>query len=125
VNISENAAPNKPDRPSGPTTGTIGISYTYTALAIDPDGDQVYIMFDWADGTDTGWLGPYDSGDTVSSLHIWSAQGSYAVRVKAKDTNDLESEWSEPLAVSMPYEHQTIWELIFEWILQLFGITPL
>jgi len=123
VIISDNAAPNKPDKPSGPTTGTIGISYTYTASAIDPNGDQVYLMFDWADGTDSGWLGPYNSGDPVSSLHIWSAQGSYAVKVKAKDTSDVESEWSDPLAISMPLRHQILLERIIEWILQLFGVT--
>jgi len=123
VTISDNAAPDKPDKPSGPTTGTIGISYTYSASAVDPNGDQVYLMFDWADGTDSGWLGPYNSGDPVSSLHIWSAQGSYSVRVKAKDTSDAESMWSDPLAISMPLRHQILLEQIIEWILQLFGVS--
>lgn len=123
VTISANTAPDKPERPSGTTSGRAGTSYTYTSSATDPDGDQVYLLFDWADGTNSGWLGPYNSGDTVSASHIWSAQGSYAVKVKAKDTSDVESIWSDPLAVSMPYARQTLLELIIEYFVQLFRIT--
>ena len=58
--------------------------------------------FDWGDGTNSGWVGPYASGATVSATHSWTSQGSYQIKVKAKDTSDTESVWSDPLAVSMP-----------------------
>jgi len=94
--------PTKPNRPSGPTNGGTGIEYTYTTYYTDPEGDQVYYKWDWADGTFSDWLGPYDSGDTTSATHSWSYDGSYSIRVKAKDINDDESDWSDPLAVTMP-----------------------
>ena len=62
----------------------------------------MYYLFDWDDGTDSGWDGPYNSGDTVSLSHIWEAEGTYQVKVKAKDEQGAESVWSDPLAVSMP-----------------------
>ena len=47
ITITSNQAPNKPDSPSGPSTGSVGISYTFTTSATDPDGDQVQYNFDW------------------------------------------------------------------------------
>jgi len=93
--------PNKPDTPSGPTNGIVGVEYTYTSSTTDPDGDDVYYLFDWDDGTDSGWLGPYDSGDTVEASHTWTEGGLYDVRVKAKDEPGAKSDWSDPLTVSI------------------------
>ncbi len=33
---------------------------------------------------------------------MWKEQGTYEIRVKAKDVNDTQSEWSDPLLVTMP-----------------------
>ena len=94
--------PNKPDRPSGPTTGKPDIEYTYTARTIDPTGSQVYYWFDWGDNTNSEWVGPYESGEESSAKHIWAEEGSYQIKVKAKNTAEIQSEWSEPLPISMP-----------------------
>ena len=59
-------------------------------------------MFDWGDESDSGWMGPYDSGYEGRASHSWSEQGDYEIKVKAKDTNDIESEWSDPLPIKMP-----------------------
>jgi hypothetical protein len=122
---SSNSPPHKPSRPTGPVTGKIAEECTYQSQTSDPNEDQFHILFDWGDGTNSGWLGPYSSGDTFEASHIWLTQGTYGVTVKAKDSYGLESEWSDPLPVSMPIQHQTLLELIIEWILQLLGIhTP-
>ncbi|PNX47070.1 MAG: hypothetical protein BV456_11470, partial [Thermoplasmata archaeon M8B2D] len=68
----------------------------------DPQNDEIFYFFDWGDGTDSGWVGPFDSGVTVEASHKWTEKGSYSIIVKAKDTEGHESEWSEPLSVSMP-----------------------
>ena len=34
--------------------------------------------------------------------HIWDNTGNYEIKVKAKDENGAESEWSDPLEVAMP-----------------------
>ena len=95
---------NPPDKPTitGPISGEIGTAYTYTCSTMDPDGDQIYYLFDWGDNTNSGWLGPYNSLKEVNEKHIWSAQGNYNVKVKAKDIFDAVSEWSDPLSASMP-----------------------
>jgi hypothetical protein len=95
--------PNKPVPPSGPASGKINTVYTYNTSTTDPDGDHVYYLFNWGDGTYSSWLGPYVSGDTIESRNTWTTQGSYEIRVKAKDTLGFESEWSDPLPITMPY----------------------
>ena len=93
-------APNKPSKPSGPTTISPGQQYTYSTSTTDNEGDQIYYLFSWGDNSDSGWIGPYNSGDTAEASHSWSSTGTYSVKVKAKDTGDLESKWSDPLSVS-------------------------
>ena len=108
--INDNTAPFKPATPTGSSLGEPGRSYSYSSSTTDPNGDRIYYMFDWDDGTELEWIGPYNSGDTISVSHIWNSKGSYSIKVKAKDDpngdGDLsdgeESVWSNPLAVNMP-----------------------
>jgi hypothetical protein len=102
VKISEiNHPPNTPDTPPGPTTLEIGESGIYTTKTIDPDGDQVFYLWNWGDGNISDWMGPYASGATINTTHIWSTAGIYEVKVQAKDTNNEESDWSTPLVVTI------------------------
>jgi len=102
-----NTAPNKPSKPSGNIKGTMNVEYTYTTNTTDPDGNQVYYLFDWGDGTNSSWVGPYASGATGSAKHTWTVKGPYQIKVKAKDTNSAESPWSDPLSITMPFSYQT------------------
>jgi hypothetical protein len=95
-----NDPPNKPSL-TGPTQGDVGVEYTFSTSAVDPDGDNVYFYWDWADGTNSGWLGPYNSGQSASAKHTWSEAGTYCIKVKAKDINGAESVWSDPLCVTI------------------------
>ena len=104
VNIMSNP-PNKPTTPTGSSSGKPGTTYTYWSSAVDPDGDRVSLLFDWGDGSTSGWIGAYESGQTISASYIWHAQGSYTVKVKAKDTTGAESVWSNPLPITMPYSY--------------------
>jgi hypothetical protein len=96
-----NNPPNKPAKPDGPAGVPLGRRRDYKASAVDPDGDQVYLMFDWGDGQFSDWLGPVDSGQTVTEDHWWVNKGSYLVKTKAKDVLGEESIWSDPLTVTM------------------------
>jgi len=114
ANQVENRAPNKPNLPSGPPSGKINVEHTYTASTIDLDGDRISYLFDWDDGSDSGWTDPIPSGETVYETHTWTEQGNYQVRVKARDTPGFEeSEWSEPLSVSMPRSKQSTFFMRF------------
>jgi hypothetical protein len=99
---SEHGAPEKPSKPQGPSSGTPGNSYTYSTSAVDNEGDEIFYMFDWGDGSNSGWKGPYPSGQTVSQSKTWNSRGTFSVRVQAKDTDDHKSKWSDPLNLQMP-----------------------
>jgi hypothetical protein len=108
---TSNAPPLTPTTPQGQTNGKINIEYTYNTSTTDPENDQIYYLFDWGDGTSSGWLGPYDSGETVENTHSWNEKGTYAVKVKAKDENDAESIWSENLTVTISEQVETKLEI--------------
>lgn len=98
----DNQKPNKPDKPSGKNKGKVGTKYIYESSTSDSDVDQVYYNWSWGDGNYSGWLGTYDSGATATANHTWTIKGTYQIKVKAKDVWGAESDWSDPLAVSMP-----------------------
>jgi len=93
--------PEKPERPEGPTRGKPGVEYTYTTTTTDPDEDQVYYKWSWGDGTYSNWLGPYNSGTTVTGSHSWSVLETYDIKVKAKDIHGAKSDWSDALTISI------------------------
>jgi parallel beta-helix repeat protein len=101
--VSSNNAPSKPAKPSGSTNGKIGVEYTYSTSTTDPDGGFVQYGWDWnGDKNVDEWIGTYKSGETASASHTWENKGTYSIYVKASDLYGFESEWSDPLSVSMP-----------------------
>jgi hypothetical protein len=113
-------SPEKPIRPSGSKDGKKGQEYSYTTSTTDPNGDQVYYFWDWGDGNNSGWLGPYDSGVTCEAKHIWNGKGNYDIKVKAKDIYEKESAWSEPLPITMPFSFNKPMLRFSEWLFQRF-----
>jgi hypothetical protein len=98
----ENQEPAKPAKPSGSTTGKPGTEYTYSTSTDDPEDDEVWYWFDWGDGKNSGWVGPFASGATGSAKHSWAEEKTFSVKVKAKDDKDAESVWSDSLSVKIP-----------------------
>jgi len=98
----ESRQPVKPSSPDGPNSGNAKIEYSYIVSTTDPDDDKLYYRFDWGDNSFSGWIGPYLSGDDAVANHKWKEKGEYEIRVKAKDEHGVQSEWSDPLHVSMP-----------------------
>ena len=94
-------APNKPDRPSGPIKGRANLEYNFSSSTIDPNGDQVYYMWNWGDGNFSEWIGPYNSGDTCEASYFWEDEGEFEVKVKAMDENDNLSTWSNSLIITI------------------------
>jgi hypothetical protein len=93
--------PAQPTKPVGPTLGIWNVQYTYTSSTTEPDNEQIYYLFDWDNGSNSGWLGPYSSGAVVTATHIWTVLGTYDVKVKAQDIWGAGSSWSEPLVVTI------------------------
>jgi hypothetical protein len=87
---------NPPDSPSifdGPSEGVVGEEYTFATHTFDPENDSIFYLFDWGDGTNSDWLGPFDSGQLCSAQHAWENPGNYSIAVKAKDIWGDETEW--------------------------------
>jgi len=94
-----NQPPSKPIILSAPTFGNSETQLDFYTVAIDPEVDQIYYMWDWGDGELSGWLGPFASGQTSEAHHTWDESGEFEIKVKAKDSNDAESYWSEPVQI--------------------------
>jgi len=95
-----NSAPQKPTTPAGPANGQINIEYTYSSSSTDPDQDPVWYQWQFGSYT-TNWFGPYPSGAQIQTQYTWTIPGTYEIKVKAKDQNQYESEWSSPLFVTI------------------------
>lgn len=94
--------PKIPEKPDGPLTGIVNKEYAYSTVTTDPQGDDVYYEFDWGDGTNSSWIGPYTSGEKINVKHSWADQKTYQIRVKAKDTQGHISGWSEEMNIIIP-----------------------
>ena len=95
----ENTPPNAPLKPVGPTLVEAGTVYQYNSSAVDPDGDQVRLCFDWGDGSISPWSDFVTSGTSVFVSHAWTTVSNYLIQVIAQDTYGSNSSWSETLTV--------------------------
>ena len=86
---------------------------------------HIWYQFDWGDGTDSGWIGPYQSGEIVNISHSWNIRGNYEIKTKVKDIHELESDWSDPLVVSMPHSINQFQNLIYRLINRLPRLEPI
>ncbi|MFO7678266.1 MAG: IPT/TIG domain-containing protein [Thermoplasmatota archaeon] len=119
--ISNSTENQPPDAPfiQGETNGKIQTLYNYTFSTLDPDNDNVYYFIDWGDGINTGWIGPYASGEQIIQSHMWSQRGDYEIKAMAKDIHGDVSEWGI-LPVSMPVIHTNMFYFFITSILQRF-----
>jgi hypothetical protein len=103
-----NTEPMKPDQPFGKVYSKMGLEYSYITSTTDPDGGLVYYLWDWGDGSISGWLGPYHCSVNCEARHTWTEVGTYNIRVKAKDFYGTESVWSDSLSVTVPSSYNPI-----------------
>jgi len=99
-----NSPPSRPQQPSGPSSGLVNTTYTFTTSAIDPDGDQVSFLFDWGDGEDSGWGPP-------SASHAYKRIGEYDICALAKDEHEAQSNWSSYHTIEITGTSKPIIEL--------------
>jgi len=94
-------SPSKPTTPVGPALGIWNQEYSYTSQSSDPEGEQIFYLFDWGDGSNSGWVGPYSSGQTGTGSHMWTVLGTFDVKVKARDVWGAGSTWSDAIMVTI------------------------
>jgi len=117
--LFNNSLPPTPPTITGPTSGNKGESHSYDFFTTDPENDDVYYFIDWGDSTNSGWIGPNTSGETIIVSHTWNIRGVYTIKAKAKDTNGWESDWAT-LKVRMPLQHNTPFLSFFEQLFERF-----
>ena len=96
-----NIPPYPPIIISGPSFGGPGINHTFSAIASDPEGDDVYYMWDWGDGNFSDWIGPFDITTPVETNYSWNNSGEYEIKVRAKDVHNATGDWSETHNISI------------------------
>ena len=81
---------------------------TYYILIVDPDGDILWFLIDWGDGT-SEWIGPYESGEIITISHVWH-EGTYQIKLKAKDLegDSKEAVYSITLSPDFKFFHVSI-----------------
>ena len=90
LTIVENQVPERPAI-TGEHIGFGGKEYDFTFISTDPDGHDILYKVDWDDGKNTGWLGPYSSGESITLNHSWNRKGEYMIKAWAKDVMGDES----------------------------------
>ncbi|MEM0492688.1 MAG: C25 family cysteine peptidase [Candidatus Thermoplasmatota archaeon] len=92
-----------PEKPSGPTKGIASgnTNYQYTTTSYNP-GNDLYYKFYWGNGQDSGWIGPYNSGEPATTYYNWPIHGLYDITATVKiGVTGQESPASTPLTVRM------------------------
>ena len=78
----------------GPFQGKPGIYHEYAFYSRSYNDYNLFYYIDWGDGTNSGWIGPYESCDGIKLTHKWDLENNYKIKVKAKDTLGHESSWN-------------------------------
>jgi outer membrane protein assembly factor BamB len=90
--------PSRPPEPpiiDGPIEGKLGFEYEFRFMSTDPECEDINYYIDWGDGTNSGWIGPYQSGEEIKISHTWSETGTFIIRARSEDLYGIKSYWSE------------------------------
>ena len=101
----------------GPSGIMRGEEYTFFASTPETDGEEYYWFFDWGDGQDSGWLGPYGPDDMVSQSHTWDKRGDVTVRVRYQE----DGIYSDFFTMNLPVRRS---QGIGSWFYRLFEGYP-
>ncbi len=114
--------PNAPTVPEivGPKKCRPDVLYNFTFKSESPLGRDLFYWIEWADGSNSGWLGPFDSGVEITESHSWDTVGKYPIQARTKDINGLVSCWGV-LEVTVPRNRAKSY-LWYQWFLERFPL---
>ena len=95
--LPTNSPPTSPEI-NGPLVCKVGISYNWTFLSTDPEGNNIKYYIEWGDNT-SNITGFYPSGTDIKVQHTWNEYGTYNITAKTQDIYGAESDWSNPYEV--------------------------
>lgn len=65
------------------------------SASYDPDGSVVSYWFDYGDGTNSGWT------SDMQKYKVYSESGEYNAKIKVKDNQGLESDWTKIMKITV------------------------
>jgi len=89
-----NLPPGIPSTPAGADIGYVDSTYEFSTLAGEPNGDRMFLQFDWGDGDTSDWSNLVPESTAVTMPHTWRQTGEYSVVARARDEKGLVSDWS-------------------------------
>ncbi|RKX23313.1 MAG: hypothetical protein DRP45_10615 [Candidatus Zixiibacteriota bacterium] len=106
--ISPQSGPGQPTILSGETLGKPDWYYIFETVTSDPEANDLEYQWIWAEGDTSEWVGPVPSGEMHSKSHRWDDQGTYDIKVRAKDTWGEITEYSMPWSITIDCCHGTV-----------------
>ncbi|KYK33180.1 MAG: hypothetical protein AYK22_01340 [Thermoplasmatales archaeon SG8-52-3] len=103
---------------NGPINGKTDEIYDYTFSTTDPNSDDIFYYIEWGDNSNSGWIGPYQSGSEIELQHSWSEKGTKLITARAKDTNGLLG-FSNTIEVYIP-KNNVNYNLLCKWFFERF-----
>ena len=79
---------------NGPSSGQVGESIDFTLNGFDPNDDDIQFGCDWNGGGTIEWTEFIDHDETITVSHSWDATGDYTIRIKTRDIDLMESDWT-------------------------------
>lgn len=109
--ISQQFPPDKPTILNGSTSTFSGEITNFSVVSTDFEGNNIQYGINWGDGNDLEWTDWYISGEVCTLYHMWNNIGNYKVKIKARDSNYGESNWSDELIVVVSDEKDPFLEI--------------
>jgi outer membrane protein assembly factor BamB len=83
----------EPNAPSatkihGPISGSKFTNYSYMFQSTSPLENELYFFINWDDRRNTGWIGPYHSGERIMLNHSWNDETTFTIVAWVKDTEN-------------------------------------
>ena len=95
LNGSGNIPPNKPIFAQQYYNGVSREKILFDIFVIDPNGDHLDLLVDFGDGSAMNWQEGFYSGYNATIQHSFSSDGQFQVKSKSKNSENLETDWSE------------------------------
>ena len=89
-----------PAPPVGPNQGFVFIEYDYTIYTTNTGASW---LFDWGDGSTSGWLQVEEGKRSLTATHVWQSTGTYQVKVQFKSASFPNGVWSPLLEVTVTF----------------------
>ena len=109
TSLVPNDPPNTPLTPTGPSVVYADDECTFTTSTTDPEGDSVSYLFNFGDEVQSDWTPLVPSGNSGSASHIYTKQGTFYVKARAKDKPGSLSGWSDSMSVLVKANAGACW----------------